>query len=152
MDQQTAPARPGTPSERQLEAAAANIVHQIGDALYEALPPDVAHNHFVTARRATNDRAIDFAKQVISAYIADTSGQGAPKLGRAQLVGLIEHELARVWDDGNGSGLDGWIGPGRGAGEVDAYSVQQRDRDTHGALDRIIARLYPPNSHPPQGE
>lgn len=52
----------------QLEAVAANIVHQIGDALYEALPPDVAHDHFVTARQATNDRAIDFAKELIDNY------------------------------------------------------------------------------------
>lgn len=42
-----------------------NIVHQLGDALYEALPPDVAHEHFVKARQNTNDRAIDFATKLI---------------------------------------------------------------------------------------
>lgn len=52
----------------QLEAVAANIVHQIGEALYEALPPDVAHDHFVTARQSTNDQAIDFAKGLIDTY------------------------------------------------------------------------------------
>jgi hypothetical protein len=88
----------------------------------------------------------------LEAATADTPNQGAPKLARAQLVGLIEHELERVWDAGNASGLDGWIGPGRGDGEVDAYAVQQRHRDTHGALERIIARLYPPNHQPQQGE
>lgn len=42
-----------------------NIVHQLGDALYEALPPDVAHEHFVKARQNTNDIAIDFATKLI---------------------------------------------------------------------------------------
>ena len=51
-----------------LEFLAMNIVHQIGDALYEALPPDVAHDHFVTARQATNDVAISFAKKLIDNY------------------------------------------------------------------------------------
>jgi hypothetical protein len=59
--------------ERRLEAVAANIVHQIGDALYEALPPDVAHKYFVDARQATNDRAIDFAKKLISGHAENTS-------------------------------------------------------------------------------
>lgn len=50
-----------------LERLAMNIVYQIGDALYEALPKDVAHEHFVTARQATNDIAIDFVKNLITA-------------------------------------------------------------------------------------
>lgn len=54
--------------ERELEGVAANIVHQIGDALYEALPKDIAHSHFVDARQATNDVAIDFAKKLINSY------------------------------------------------------------------------------------
>lgn len=53
-------------AERDLEAIASNIVHQIGDALYEALPQDIAHEHFVNARQATNDMAIDFAKLLIA--------------------------------------------------------------------------------------
>lgn len=36
--------------------------------------------------------------------------------------------LGEVWDDGNCTGLDGWIGPGRGAGEVDDHAVHARDR------------------------
>lgn len=55
--------------ERELEGLAMNIVFQIGDALYEALPKDVAHDHFVDARQATNDVAIDFAKKLISEYV-----------------------------------------------------------------------------------
>ncbi|UQX13520.1 hypothetical protein [Candidatus Mycobacterium methanotrophicum] len=61
-----------TDGDRQLEAVAANIIHQVGDALYEALPADVAHDHFVDARQATNDRAIDFAKELISGYAKRT--------------------------------------------------------------------------------
>jgi hypothetical protein len=135
-------------SERRLEAVAANIVHQIGDALYEALPADVAHDHLVDARQATNDRAIDFAKKLIGGYAENTAEPVPPNLDRPQVVGLIKGELGRVWDDGNATGLDGWIGPGRGAGEVDAYAESQRERDTNGALDRILARLYPPDNRP----
>ena len=51
--------------ERDLEAIAQNIVYQIGDALHDALPPTIAHDHFVKARQATNDVAIDFAKKLI---------------------------------------------------------------------------------------
>lgn len=60
-----------------LEAVAANIVHQIGDALYDALPPDVAHKYFVDARQATNDRVIDFAKELISGYAEKRFGKSS---------------------------------------------------------------------------
>lgn len=73
-------------NDTQLEAVAANIVHQIGDALYEALPADVAHDHFVHARQATNDRAIDFAKDLISDY-----AKNSPP---------TEHEALRTQNDG----------------------------------------------------
>lgn len=49
---------------------------------------------------------------------------------------LIEEALAwvgRAWDDGNGSGLDGWVGPGRGAGEVDREAQHARTRLVHKA-------------------
>ncbi len=51
--------------DKRTEMVAMNIVHQIGDALYDALPKDVAHEHFVDARQATNDIAIDFATKLI---------------------------------------------------------------------------------------
>ena len=39
------------------------------------------------------------------------------------------HEaLGNIWDDGNAAGLDGWVGPGRGAGEVDDEAIRSRDR------------------------
>lgn len=59
---------PPKETERDLEHLAANIVHQIGDALYDSLPNDIAHEHFVKARQATNDRAIDFAKMLITKH------------------------------------------------------------------------------------
>lgn len=52
--------------EWNIEHLAMNIVYQIGDLLYENLPKDVAHNYFVDARQKTNDRAINFAKKLIS--------------------------------------------------------------------------------------
>lgn len=76
------------PQDRQLEAVAANIVHQIGDALYEALPADVAHKHFVNARQATNDRAIDFAKELITSYVKNVvAGSISPNMGRSTSCG-----------------------------------------------------------------
>lgn len=48
----------------------------------------------------------------------------------------IEEALAwigRAWDDGNASGLDGWVGPGRGAGEVDHEAQHARTRMVHQA-------------------
>lgn len=48
----------------------------------------------------------------------------------------IEEALAWVghaWDDGNASGLDGWVGPGRGAGEVDREAQHARTRLIHKA-------------------
>ncbi|QDM56408.1 hypothetical protein PP515_gp61 [Gordonia phage Sidious] len=44
--------------------------------------------------------------------------------------------LDEAWDDGNASGLDGWVGPGRGAGEIDDEAVHARRRST----DRLLAR------------
>ncbi len=82
--------------DRQLGAVAANIVHQIGDALYAALPADVAREHFVQARQATNDLATDFAKRLISGYVEEAStGSPSPSVDRPQLVGSIEDFVAR---------------------------------------------------------
>lgn len=53
------------------EKIAMNIVHQIGDALYEALPHDIAHGYFVKARQATNDVAIDFAAKLVAQAIEE---------------------------------------------------------------------------------
>ncbi|AYN57838.1 hypothetical protein HOU49_gp50 [Arthrobacter phage Eileen] len=54
---------------------------------------------------------------------------------------LIE-KLEEVWDDGNAVGLDGWIGPGRGAGEVDSEAVRCRERATQKASEAILAAGY----------
>ena len=55
-----------------IEYAAMNIVHQLGDALYEALPKDIAHEHFVDARQKTNDVSIDFAEKLIDKLLIST--------------------------------------------------------------------------------
>lgn len=47
---------------------------------------------------------------------------------------LIEEALVwvgRAWDDGNASGLDGWVGPGRGSGEIDREAQHARTRLVH---------------------
>ena len=59
----------------------------------------------------------------------------APSVTREE----VAEALGVVWDDGNGSGLDGWVGPGRGAGEVDHEAVRARDRAVDRALRVITA-------------
>lgn len=57
-----------TEYERNLEAVAMNIVYQLGDLLYDNLPKVIAHDYFVDARQATNDRAIKFTKKLVKMY------------------------------------------------------------------------------------
>ncbi len=56
--------------DRDIKHIAMNIVHQLGDALYDALPKDIAHEHFVDARQKTNDVAIYFAEKLIRKILA----------------------------------------------------------------------------------
>ena len=60
----------------------------------------------------------------------------APMIAAAALrqsMGWLRGYVGAVWDDGNAVGLDGWIGPGRGSDEVDAYAIRARER----AIDRL---------------
>ena len=43
---------------------------------------------------------------------------------RSKVLDLVE----QAWDDGNATGLDGWVGPGRGTRDVDPEAHQARDR------------------------
>jgi len=56
----------------------------------------------------------------------------------------IEAALEYAWDDGNASGLDGWTGPGRGAGEVDQQAIYNRDRAIRTALEKLGETPRPP--------
>lgn len=51
----------------------------------------------------------------------------------------LERAFGHVWDQGNAAGLDGWTGPGRGAGEVDDEAIRLRQRD----VDHCLALLAP---------
>ncbi len=53
-------------------------------------------------------------------------------ISRAGLGRLLE----AAWDDGNGTGLDGWVGPGRGAGAIDPEAVQARTRTVNKLLEK----------------
>ena len=51
------------------------------------------------------------------------------------LRGLLEEAV----DDGNATGLDGWIGPGRGDSRgTDDEAIRNRDRCLDGILNRFI--------------
>jgi len=61
---------------------------------------------------------------------------------------VVDREaLGEAWDDGNAAGLDGYIGPGRGAGDVDPEAVFARERVLNkltaepGAIDREAPSL-----------
>ena len=53
-------------------------------------------------------------------------------LARAGLGRLLEV----AWDEGNATGLDGWVGPGRGAGAIDPEAVQARTRTVNKLLEK----------------
>lgn len=55
----------------------------------------------------------------------------------------IEQALEDAWDAGNASGLDGWTGPGRGAGEVDQQAIYNRDRDVREAMKTLGLEVQP---------
>ncbi|MFX1785622.1 hypothetical protein [Prescottella equi] len=50
----------------------------------------------------------------------------------------IRELFEAVWDDGNAAGLDGWVGPGRGADEVDDDAIHARDRAIEKVLPAIL--------------
>lgn len=78
-----------TPSTLEAEHIAMNIVHQIGDVLYDALPKDIAHKYFVTARQATNDIAIDFATTLI------TKRELERAISELEMIYVIRDDLMR---------------------------------------------------------
>lgn len=49
----------------------------------------------------------------------------------------VEALVGEVWDDGNATGLDGWVGPGRGTAPVDDEAIDYRQR----AIDKIRAAI-----------
>ncbi|GAB3042096.1 hypothetical protein GCM10027079_02580 [Sediminivirga luteola] len=62
---------------------------------------------------------------------------------RAEVALIVEEAIRLVggaWDDGNGAGLDGWVGPYRGAGEIDQEAQHARTRCVHRA-DRHLTEL-----------
>lgn len=80
--------------------------------------------------------------------LKDALGEGqvieVPELQAEPTDALVEEALAwigRAWDDGNATGLDGWVGPGRGAGEVDSEAQHARTRLIHKADAALRAAL-----------
>ncbi|PKV80878.1 hypothetical protein [Nocardia fluminea] len=57
---------------------------------------------------------------------------------------ILATALGDAWDDGNATGLDGWTGPGRGAGDVDDEAVRARRREIDATLDGDLAGWRPP--------
>lgn len=52
----------------------------------------------------------------------------------------LTRAMGLVWDQGNAAGLDGWIGPGRGSGEVDEEAIRLRQRDVNHYLKTLPGR------------
>lgn len=68
--------------------------------------------------------------------ITGTAEEACSAVDSARPLDLIDL-IGKAWDDGNGAGLDGWIGPGRGAGEVDDEAVYRRDRCIRTLLEEM---------------
>jgi hypothetical protein len=62
-------------------------------------------------------------------------------MGAESVTGGVRDTLAaaagEVWDDGNATGLDGWVGPGRGTEPIDGYAEQRRARSVYAFLDAL---------------
>ena len=56
---------------------------------------------------------------------------------------VIEAALLRMWDDGNATGLDGWVGPDRGS-EPDDYAIEVRRKRVDRELDKLAHLLADP--------
>lgn len=54
----------------------------------------------------------------------------------------LTNALRDLWDGGNATGLDGWVGPGRGTLPVDQEAVDHRTQDVQKAEDAILAAGY----------
>lgn len=104
-----------------------------GVGWYEVLHPTTATTEIVAV---SEDGSLYCPSGVV------TLGEFAFAAARGNVHRLVRadvlHEVAlsfvaRAWDDGNGSGLDGWVGPGRATGEVDDEAQQARTRFVHKA-------------------
>lgn len=74
--------------------------------------------------------------------------QGAvEQLAKMRKTALREAEfvIADAWEDGNCTGLDGWIGEDRGE-QPDEHAIAEKRRHIETALDRLAAALAPATS------
>lgn len=94
-----------------------------GDAQFDAAAPELVRD--LLEEVTTKNEVLDTVLASAGRYHAERDAL------RAKLPGL----LGSAWDDGNAAGLDGWIGPGRGAGEVDDEAVRARERFIRRTLD-----------------
>lgn len=53
----------------------------------------------------------------------------------------VREALEAIWDDGNATGLDGWVGPGRGTLPIDPEAVEARDRSIERNAAAFEVRL-----------
>ncbi|MFF2631979.1 hypothetical protein ACFVR6_03760 [Microbacterium sp. NPDC058021] len=67
----------------------------------------------------------------ILAWMAENGYRKHPEPERVRTA------LETAWDQGNATGLDGWVGPGRGTLPIDDEAVRSRRRD----VDRIMEGL-----------
>lgn len=103
-----------------------------GVGWYEVIHPTTATSEIVAVME---DGSIYCPAGVVTRgeFVFSAARGDAHRLVRADVL----HEAAlnlvgRAWDDGNGSGLDGWIGPGRGAGEIDAEALRRYTAEDWG--------------------
>ncbi|QFP97026.1 hypothetical protein SEA_SUERTE_55 [Gordonia phage Suerte] len=117
----------------------------LGDLKDESARRAVANAEFIAAAPELVDRLLaeldDVTRiaedrfETMAEYKDDASEALATlKQVRDALLALLDE----AWDDGNASGLDGWVGPGRGAGEIDDEAVRSRRRST----ERLLSRTF----------
>lgn len=104
-----------------------DALRDVADALAAAIAPaEVLGEH--SSANCPWQNALDYAAERRPTPPSDDL--------RERVAEVIEAALwliGEAWDDGNAAGLDGWTGPGRGAGEVDREAQHARTRMVHKA-------------------
>ncbi len=89
--------------------------------------------------RGFNAHAMGGGDSLLSTYLADVILSSSWLEGeRARARTEIRQALVAAWDAGNATGLDGWVGPGRGTDPVDDEAIRACERD----VDRILSTIH----------
>lgn len=77
---------------------------------------------------STDDQPVTEDCNHVCEHLYESECVNQPRPCRAREELDVPQLVGEAWDDGNAIGLDGWIGPNRGAGDVDPEAERARAR------------------------